>query len=90
MHPNDRSRLAKILSKEGFRRLLEFLDPDNQSLLNLPENKKRAALRLESMGDEQFREILSKIEGNRDLPQKEINVFTKNSWLTYPHFQLII
>ncbi|HGJ5884195.1 hypothetical protein [Arsenophonus sp.] len=79
MHPNDRSRLAKILSKEGFRFLLEFLDPNNQSLLNLPENKKRAALRLESMGDEQFREILSKIEGNTESPQEEINVFTKKT-----------
>ncbi|WP_182853245.1 hypothetical protein [Arsenophonus endosymbiont of Aleurodicus floccissimus] len=48
--------------------------------MNLPENKKRAALlRLESMGEEQFREILSKIEANTDLPQEEINVFTKKT-----------
>ncbi|HGJ5877979.1 MAG TPA: helix-turn-helix domain-containing protein [Arsenophonus nasoniae] len=79
MTDEERLELAKLLSKEGFRLLLKLLDPDNQSLLNLPDKKKRAALRLESMDDEQFREILSKIEGNTDLPQEEMNVFTKKT-----------
>lgn len=73
------NQLAKVLSRRGSMLLLELLDPGNQSLLNLPEKKKRAALRLESMGEEQFREILSKIEGNTALPQEEINVFTKKT-----------
>ncbi|NIG87339.1 MAG: helix-turn-helix transcriptional regulator [Serratia symbiotica] len=74
---NELQQLAKLLSRRGTMLLVELLDLDNQSLLNLPENKKRAVLRLESMGEEQFREILSKIETNTDLPQEEINVFTK-------------
>lgn len=91
MNDEEITELANILSRRGTMLLLELLDPDNQLLLNLPEKKKRAALRLESMGEEQFREILSKIEGNTDLPQEEINVFTKkNSRLTCPHFQVII
>lgn len=73
------NQLAKVLSRRGSMLLLELLDPGNQSLLNLPEKKKRAALRLESMGEEQFREILFKIEGNTALPQEEINVFTKKT-----------
>lgn len=42
--------------------LVEVIDPENQSLLNLKADRKRAALRMESMSEKQFREILSKIE----------------------------
>ncbi|WP_174888573.1 helix-turn-helix domain-containing protein [Candidatus Williamhamiltonella defendens] len=76
---NELQQLAKLLSRRGTMLLLELLDLDNQSLLNLPENKKRAALRLESMGDEQFREILSKIEGETEFPQEEIDVFSQKT-----------
>ncbi|WP_334473742.1 helix-turn-helix domain-containing protein [Arsenophonus sp. PmNCSU2021_1] len=72
-------QLSRLLSRRGTMLLLELLDPDNQSLLNLSGKKKRVALRLESMGEKQFREILSRIEGDTDSPQEEINVFSKKT-----------
>ncbi|MGX8941816.1 helix-turn-helix domain-containing protein [Symbiopectobacterium sp. Eva_TO] len=62
LEPGERSQLVKLLGRRGSMYLLGLLDHDNQVLLDLREDRKRAALRMESMSEEQFREILSKIE----------------------------
>ncbi len=62
LEPLEREKLTKLLRRRGVMYLLGLLDPDNQALLELREDKKRVALWMESMSEEQFREILSKIE----------------------------
>lgn len=70
MNCEDRSQLAKLLSKEGFSLLLELLDPKNQALLGLTGIKKLAAWQLEAMSDERAREILSEIEADMESNTK--------------------
>lgn len=58
----DIEAFSKMLVLKGAETVLHLLDPENQTLLELKGDKKRIALRLESMSEEQLREILSKIE----------------------------
>ncbi|WP_258577302.1 hypothetical protein [Candidatus Pantoea persica] len=58
----ERVQLTAMLARKGVETILYLLNPENQALLELTEDKKRAALRMESISEKQFREILSKIE----------------------------
>lgn len=57
-----KERIMEVLVRKEVETVLYLLDPSNQALLELRENKKRVALRMDSMSEEQFREIFSKIE----------------------------
>ncbi len=59
---DEKERIMEVLVRKGVETVLYLLDPSNQALLELREDKKRVALRMDSMLEEQFREILSKIE----------------------------
>ncbi|WP_334469535.1 helix-turn-helix domain-containing protein [Arsenophonus sp. PmNCSU2021_1] len=58
----EKLRLFEILARKGLETVFHLLDTENQALLELKGDRKRIALRLESMSEEQLREILSKIE----------------------------
>lgn len=67
----EKLKLFEVFARKGIETVLHLFDVENQALLELRGDKKRIALRLESMSEEQLREILSKIETSTEVEEPE-------------------